>query len=234
MLNTYMNRMTDIVFETRGTLDKYIGDAIVAIWGAPLPIGNHAQFAVEAAIRMAESMPSVNEYFKSKGLPQFNVGIGLNTGECSVGNMGSTRIFSYTALGDNMNLGARLEGLCKYYGTQILISEGTLGRIDTKNIKTRPIDKVIVKGRTQAVGIFEVISQVHFMNADEEIYQSYLTGWQFYTNKNFQGALDTFEQILAKYPDDKNSKRLKGICEKYLADPSLAGEDFDVTKMTEK
>lgn len=234
MLNTYMNRMTDIVFETKGTLDKYIGDAIVAIWGAPLPIGNHAQFAVDAAIRMAETMPAVNEYFKEKGLPQFNVGIGLNTGECSVGNMGSTRIFSYTALGDNMNLGARLEGLCKYYGAQILISENTLARIDTKKIKTRPIDKVIVKGRTQAVEIFEVISKVHFMFADEETHQFYLTGWQFYTHRNFRGAVEVFEQILSKYPDDKNTKRLKGICEKYLVEPSLATEDFDITKMTEK
>lgn len=234
MLNTYMNRMTDIVFETKGTLDKYIGDAIVAIWGAPLPIGNHAQFAVEAAIRMAESMPAVNEYFSSKGLPQFNVGIGLNTGECSVGNMGSTRIFSYTALGDNMNLGARLEGLCKYYGTQILISETTLSRIDARSFRTRPIDKVIVKGRTKAVEIFEIISQVHFMSQDEETHQIYLTGWQFYTHRNFRGAVDVFEQILSKYPNDKNTKRLKGICEKYLADPTLLTDDFDVTKMTEK
>lgn len=234
MLNTYMNKMTDIVFETKGTLDKYIGDAIVAIWGAPLPIGNHAQHAVDAAIRMAECMPAVNEYFKEKGLPQFNVGIGLNTGECSVGNMGSTRIFSYTALGDNMNLGARLEGLCKYYGAQILISEYTLARIDTKTIKTRPIDKAIVKGRTQAVGIFEIISKVHFMFADEETYQMYTTGWQFYTHRNFRGAVDVFEQILAKYPHDKNTKRLKGLSEMYLGDPTLVTDDFDVTKMTEK
>lgn len=235
MLNTYMNRMTDIVFETRGTLDKYIGDAIVAIWGAPLPIGNHAQFAVEAAIRMAESMPAVNDYFKSKGLPHFNVGIGLNTGECSVGNMGSTRIFSYTALGDNMNLGARLEGLCKYYGTQILVSEETLSRLEGKTIISRPIDKVIVKGRNQAVAIHEIISRVHFMSQDPNTHQFYLTGWQFFTNRNFRGAIEIFDQILLKYPEDKNTKRLKSLCEKYVAlDPASVPADFDVTKMTEK
>ena len=129
-LNMYMGTMTDIVFDTKGTLDKYIGDAIVAIWGAPLEIGNHAQFAVEGAIRMMETLPSINEKFRQLGRPEFFIGIGLNSGECSVGNMGSERIFSYTALGDNMNLGARLEGLCKYYGTQILISDMTLARLD--------------------------------------------------------------------------------------------------------
>jgi adenylate cyclase len=234
MLNTYMNAMTDIVFETLGTLDKYIGDAIVAIWGAPLSIGNHAEHAVEAAIRMTEAMPAINEEFKRKGLPYFSVGIGLNTGECSVGNMGSTRIFSYTALGDNMNLGARLEGLCKYYGAQILISQNTLDRVDTQKIRTRPVDKVIVKGRTQAVGIYEVISRVHYMGKDPEALQFYLTGWQFFTHRNFRGALDVFEQILSSHPEDKVTKRLKILCEKYLADPALVTEDFDVTKMTEK
>jgi adenylate cyclase len=234
MLNTYMNAMTDIVFETMGTLDKYIGDAIVAIWGAPLPIGNHAQFAVEAAIRMTEAMPAINEEFKSKGLPYFNVGIGLNTGECSVGNMGSTRIFSYTALGDNMNLGARLEGLCKYYGAQILISQNTLDRIDTQIVRTRPVDKVIVKGRTQAVGIYEVISKVHYMGKEPETLQFYLSGWQFFTHRNFRAALDVFSQILTSHPEDKVTKRLKLLCEKYLADPALVTDDFDVTKMMEK
>ncbi len=234
VLNDYMTRMTDIVFETKGTLDKYIGDAIVAIWGAPLPIGNHAQYAVEAAIRMAEAMPAMNEEFKKKGHPHFDVGIGLNTGECSVGNMGSTRIFSYTALGDNMNLGARLEGLCKYYGTQILISENTLKSINTQIIKTRPIDKVIVKGRTKAVAIFEVITRVHFMGKEPDIYQVYMDAHHYFSERNFKAALDMFDQILEKYPADKPSKRLKSLCEVYLQNTSLVDDSFDVTKMTEK
>ena len=183
---------------------------------------------------MAEAMPAMNEDFKKKGHPHFDVGIGLNTGECSVGNMGSSRIFSYTALGDNMNLGARLEGLCKYYGTQILISENTLNRIDTQVIKTRPIDKVIVKGRTQAVGIYEVISKIHFMGMDPEIHQHYLTGWQYFGQKNFPGALQIFDDILAKYPADKPSKRLKSLCEVYIQNPALVDASFDITKMSEK
>ena len=234
MLNDYMNKMTDIVFETRGTLDKYIGDAIVAIWGAPIEIGNHAQFAVEAAVRMTEAMPAINEDFQKRGLPFFNVGIGLNTGECSVGNMGSSRIFSYTALGDNMNLGARLEGLCKFYGTQILISDETRNRIDKQLFKTRPIDKVVVKGRTQAVQIHEVISRAHPMNSLAQAHQFYLTGYELFEQKNFKGALEVFEQILSFIDNDKPTKRLKALCEKFLADPTLVTDDFDVTKMTEK
>lgn len=234
VLNDYMTQMTDIVFDTKGTLDKYIGDAIVAIWGAPLQIGNHAQHAVHAAIRMAEAMPGMNEDFKKRNLPHFDVGIGLNTGECSVGNMGSTRIFSYTALGDNMNLGARLEGLCKYYGTQILISEATLKSIDAQALTIRPIDKVIVKGRTQAVAIFEVISKVHFMGVDSEIHQLYMDGWAEFGLRNFQKASDIFHQLLEKYPADKPSKRLKSLCEVYLQNSSLVDDSFDVTKMTEK
>ncbi len=233
-LNMYMGKMTDIVFETKGTLDKYIGDAIVAFWGAPLEIGNHAQHAVEGAIKMIETLPAINEEFKKLGRPVFNVGVGLNSGECNVGNMGSDRIFSYTALGDNMNLGSRLEGLCKYYGTQILISENTLQRIDQEKIQVRPIDKVIVKGRTTPVQIFEVLHSWHILTNDKEAFNHYLSGWALFQKKNFKGALALFEQILVTYPEDKPSKRLHELCEKYSNQPELADEYFDVTKMTEK
>ena len=233
-LNFYMGRMTDIVFETKGTLDKYIGDAIVAFWGAPLEIGNHAQFAVEGAIKMIETLPLINEEFRKLGRPEFNVGVGLNSGECNVGNMGSDRIFSYTALGDNMNLGSRLEGLCKYYGTQILISENTLQRIDQEKIRVRPIDKVIVKGRTAPVQIFEVLHGWHFLTKDSEALNHYLSGWALFQRRNFSGANALFEQILVSYPEDKSSKRLHELCQKYINNPNLADEYFDVTKMTEK
>lgn len=233
-LNMYMGAMTDIVFDSKGTLDKYIGDAIVAIWGAPLPIGNHAQYAVEGAIRMMETLPSINEEFKRLGRPQFNVGIGLNSGECSVGNMGSTRIFSYTALGDNMNLGARLEGLCKYYGAQILISEMTLERLDLTHIRTRPIDKVIVKGKTTAVAIFEVLHPHHWMTKDPESLQFYLKAYEQFQKRNFSEAKNIFDQLLMGNENDKPSKRLSDLCQKYIEHPEFVTDDFEVTTMTEK
>jgi adenylate cyclase len=233
-LNMYMGKMTDIVFDTKGTLDKYIGDAIVAFWGAPLEIGNHAQFAVEGAIKMMEKLPAINEEFKKLGRPEFNVGIGLNSGECNVGNMGSDRIFSYTALGDNMNLGARLEGLCKYYGCHILISEYTLARIDQETIKVRPVDKVIVKGKTTPVGVYEVLHGWHPMTLDPETLDFYRTAWDLFQKKNFSAAVGILEQILMGLENDKPSKRLLELCKKYIQDPTLVTENFDVTKMTEK
>lgn len=233
-LNLYMGKMTDIVFDTKGTLDKYIGDAIVALWGAPLPIGNHAQYAVEGAMKMMEALPAINEEFVKLGRPQFLVGIGLNSGECAVGNMGSSRIFSYTALGDNMNLGARLEGLCKYYGAQILISDMTLERLDLTNIKIRSIDKVIVKGKTLPVGIHEVLHGHHFMTKDPESLSFYLAAHKLFLEKKFMESMAIFEQILTAYENDKPSKRLRDLCKKYLDDPTLVSETFDVTTMKEK
>lgn len=233
-MNMYMTKMTDIVFETKGTLDKYIGDAIVAIWGAPLPIGNHAQFAVTAAIGMMEALPAINEEFKRLNRPEFKIGIGLNSGECSVGNMGSDRIFSYTALGDNMNLGARLESLCKHYGAQILISEYTFAKIDSSQMKIRPIDKVIVKGKTKPVAIYEVLHKFHPLSLDPEALNFYLGAHAHFQNKEFKEALDIFGQVLMAFENDKPTKRLRDICQKYVDQPELVDDYFDVTKMTEK
>lgn len=233
-MNTYMTAMTDIVFETKGTLDKYIGDAIVALWGAPIPIGNHAQYAVEAAIKMINTLPKVNEEFIKLGRPIFKVGIGLNTGECSVGNMGSERIFSFTALGDNMNLGARVESLCKYYGAQILITDFTLERLDLTNIKLRPVDQVIVKGKTTPVGIHEVLHEQHPMTKDPEGHTFYMMAYKLFMEKKFQEAYAIFEQICLGNENDKATKRIKNLCKKYIDDPSLVTETFYVTTMTEK
>jgi adenylate cyclase len=233
-MNMYMTAMTNIVFATKGTLDKYIGDAIVALWGAPLPIGNHAQHAVEAAIQMMNALPAVNEEFIKLGRPIFKVGIGLNTGECSVGNMGSELIFSYTALGDNMNLGARVESLCKHYGAQILITDFTLQRLDLSNIKTRPVDKVIVKGKTVPVAIHEVFYDQHWMTKDPDSHAAYLKAIEVFLQQDFKGALDIFKQLLLKNPEDKASKRYAVLCQKYVDRPETVTEMFDVTTMTEK
>ena len=168
-LNFYMGKMTDILFKHFGTVDKYIGDAIVAFWNAPLNVPNHAYQAVTAAIEMIEVLPEINQTLKEWNVPEFKHGIGLNTGECSVGNMGSDKIFAYTALGDSMNLGARLESLCKFYGVQLNISEFTLRSIPDelrKNLSIRTLDKVKVKGKHEAVTIFEVLHSFHPFKKD--------------------------------------------------------------------
>lgn len=232
-LNQYMGKMTDIVFETKGTLDKYIGDAIVALWGAPLDLPDHPTYAVEAAIKMWEALPAINEDFKARGLPVFNVGVGLNSGECSVGNMGSNSIFSYTALGDNMNLGARLEGLCKFYGTNILISEYTLERLPPDRFRIRPIDSVIVKGKTKPVAIFEVLHGHHEFTLDPKAFDEYTRAYAAFLAKDFAQTRQVCQGLVARFPEDKPSKRLLELADKW-SEATVIPEDFFVTKMTEK
>ncbi len=221
-LNQYMGRMTDILFETYGTLDKYIGDAIVGYWGAPLSLENHAYHGVRGALQMIEELPTINEKFVEQGFPEFKIGIGLNTGDCSVGNMGSDKIFAYTALGDNMNLGARLEGLCKFYGVQINISEYTKNAIPEelqKEFCFRILDRVQVKGKEKAVTIYEVLHSTHSFRVDQEALAIYRQAFDLYTHKNFAEAIKILKPIANKYPEDKSSARIIEVCEGYLVTP---------------
>lgn len=233
-LNRYMGEMTDIVFETNGTLDKYIGDAIVAFWGAPIDIGDHVNQSIDAGVRMLEALPAINEEFKEKGFPEFKIGLGLNSGECSVGNMGSDQIFAYTALGDNMNLGARLESLCKYYGAQILISEYTYERMDKERWVSRLIDNVVVKGKTEPVGVYEILYSYHPFMMDQDSLKKFKLAFELFTSAEFEKALSLFKELVDSHPEDKASNRMKETCEKWIENPPNEGEDFRVTTMTTK
>jgi adenylate cyclase len=233
-LNRYMGEMTDIVFATNGTLDKYIGDAIVAFWGAPLDIGDHVTQAVDAGVKMLEALPAINAEFKEKDLPEFKIGLGLNSGECNVGNMGSDQIFAYTALGDTMNLGARLESSCKFYGAQILISEYTYDRMDKSKFTTRLIDFVQVKGKTEPVKVYEVLYSYHPLMQDLESLNTFKEGYQDFVDKNFKEAIAKFNKVLEKAPEDKSSLRLKENCEEYLENPPAEGTDHTITVRTDK
>lgn len=221
-LNQYMGRMTDILFKHQGTLDKYIGDAIVAFWGAPIAIPNHAYHAVKAALAMIEELPLVNQSFKEQGFPLFKHGIGLNTGDCSVGNMGSETLFQYTALGDNMNLGARLESLCKYYGVQLNISEYTLNAIPSElraEFKYRILDKVRVKGKENALTIYEIFHPSHPLIDDVQAQKDYDLAWRCYQEARFREAVDLLTPLHEKYPDDKTFQRVLEFAEGYLKMP---------------
>jgi adenylate cyclase len=221
-LNIYMTMMTDTLFEYKGTLDKYIGDAMVAYWGAPVDVENHPYWAVKGAIQMIEKLPAINEQFKTQGFPIFKHGIGLNTGECSVGNMGSNQIFSYTALGDNMNLGARLESLCKFYGVQLNISEYTKNAIPSelqKEFKFRTLDKVRVKGKENAVTIYEVLHPSHHLYNDDESIHLYEEAFQLYLIQKFAVAFEIFKGLKNKFPEDKSFDRMTTICEDFKATP---------------
>jgi adenylate cyclase len=152
LLNSVFSRLTDLIRGNRGTIDKYMGDCVMAFWGAPVDTPEHAELAVKTALEMSNAVRRINEEHKTKGLPEIGIGIGLNTGTMCVGDMGSDIRRSYTVIGDAVNLGSRLEGLSKTYGVDIVVSEST--RKLASDFAWQELDKVRVKGKDQAVAIF--------------------------------------------------------------------------------
>jgi adenylate cyclase len=152
LLNGVFSKLTSVIRANRGTIDKYMGDCVMAFWGAPVDINNHAHLAVKSAMEMANTVREINADHRSKGLPEIGIGIGLNTGFMCVGDMGSNIRRAYTVIGDAVNLGSRLEGLSKVYGVDIVVSSAT------KNLAPdfgwQELDRVRVKGKEQAVAIF--------------------------------------------------------------------------------
>ena len=158
MLNEYFTRMVALVFAHHGTLDKFVGDMVMALFGAPLDDPQHADHAVEAALDMIAALGELNARWRAEGRAELDIGIGINTGPMIAGNIGSDAIMSYTVIGDAVNLGSRLESLNKQYGTRIIISDATRERL-SRPYRLRPLGDAIVKGRTQPVAIFEVVGR---------------------------------------------------------------------------
>jgi adenylate cyclase len=156
-LNEYFTRMVQVVFAHRGTVDKFVGDMVMALFGAPLDDEDHAEHAVAAAMAMVRELEALNQGWAAQGRATLDIGIGVNSGEMVAGNIGSDTIMSYTVIGDAVNLGARLESLNKEYGTRVIISEATRARLKGR-YHVRPLGDVIVKGKSQPVAIFEVKS----------------------------------------------------------------------------
>ena len=156
MLNEYFSRMVDIVFRQHGTVDKFVGDMVMALFGAPLDDEAHAEHAVATAVQMVRELGELNRKWLAEGRPQLDIGVGVNSGGMIAGNIGSSSIMSYTVIGDNVNLGARLESLNKDYHTRIIISDATRSLL-RGDYDIRPLGDVIVKGKTRPVAIFEVI-----------------------------------------------------------------------------
>ena len=168
LLNGVFTRLTQVIQSQRGTIDKYMGDCVMAFWGAPVPAQDHAACAVRAALGMARAVEQLNQEHRAQGLPEIGVGIGLNTGLMCVGDMGSNIRLSYTVIGDAVNLGSRLEGLCKTYGVSIIASEST--RNLAPGFVWQELDRVRVKGKAQSVNIYTPWaeqSQASALNAEE-------------------------------------------------------------------
>ena len=154
-LNEYFSRMVEIVFRHEGTVDKFVGDMVMALFGAPLDDPAHADHAVRAAVDMVNELGELNRAWAARGMAQLDIGIGINSGDMIAGNIGSAAIMSYTVIGDNVNLGSRLESLNKEYKTRVIISDATRARL-TNPYDLRPLGNVTVKGKSKAVAIFEL------------------------------------------------------------------------------
>ena len=203
LLNDYLTEMTRIIFRHRGTLDKYIGDAVMAFWGAPFE--DREQDAVrccDAALEMVARLRQLNQAWAAQGLPPVEIGIGINTGIASVGNMGSALRYGYTAIGDAVNLASRLEGLNKQYETRIILSESTCTALPRNAFVLRGLDYIRVKGKEQPVEIYELLARRDMAADLVELVRAFEEGRTAYKRRNWREAAPLFEKILERWPDD--------------------------------
>jgi adenylate cyclase len=225
LLNTYLTEMTRVLFRNRGTLDKYIGDAIMAFWGAPYEEPGHANSCCSAALGMLARLAEMQAEWKEQGRPVLEVGFGINTGVVSVGRMGSRMRYAYTALGDAVNLSARLEGLNKEYGTRILASEFTRKEVTDETFVFRELDLIRVKGKLQPVTLYEILAQDVVDNGGRELVTIFEAGREAYKRRAWSEAKAAFDQVLARWPNDGPAKIFVERCSEYLAAPPPADWD---------
>ncbi len=190
-LNRYFTPMSNIVMQHQGMIDKYIGDALMAFYNAPVDVKDHAAAACRSSLQMLDELESLNQEFEKEGLPKIEIGIGLNTAEVVVGNMGSHKRFNYTVIGDGVNLASRVEGINKNYGTRILITEFTQAIVKDEFL-TRPIEKVKVKGKEEEILLYELLKDTQSNRAMIKVYNA---ARKLYYAGDMQEALKRFESL---------------------------------------
>ena len=205
LLNKYLTAMTDIVFKYEGLLDKYIGDAVMAVFGAPLDQPDHALRAGRTAIEMMAELRRLREKWAAEGRPDVDIRIGINSGDMVVGNMGSQMRFDYTVMGDSVNLASRLEGTNKEYGTNIMISEYTYDLIKDE-LFCRELDAVRVKGKEHPVRVFELLGDRKDAAPWKEFTSRFEKGLAKYREGNWEEAIVAFRSVLSVRPDDCPAK----------------------------
>ena len=234
LLNEYLTEMTDIVLANDGIIDKYEGDAIMAEFGVPVHYENHAFMACKAALQMQKKLAYLRTKWEQEGKPMLTARVGINTGEVIVGNMGSKNVFDYTVMGDHVNLGSRLEGANKFYGTHIMISEFTQEYIKADFI-TRELDLIRVKGKNKPIKVFELMAEKRERQDDNviQMLKSYNEGLGYYKAQNWDDAIEKFESCLKLVPNDTPSSEYRSRCIEYKF--NSPGPEWDgVTVMTEK
>jgi adenylate cyclase len=219
-LSEYLDEMTKIIVDNKGTVDKYIGDSIMAFWGAPAKDLKQEIHACRAAVLCQRKIKSLNEKWIHERKPKLETRIGIHTGPTVVGNIGSSDRMNYTVLGDSVNLTSRLEGVNKIYGSNIIISEITYTQLGEEFV-ARPLDYVVVKGKKEPIKIY------HLMDLNDEgvspdslqLADLSLKAFEFYLDKKFKDSLQILDEILALYPKDKASMILKARCKNLLDCP---------------
>ena len=226
LLNRYFETMVDVVFHHRGTLDKFIGDGIMAVFGSPIPQADHAQRAVETALGMQQQLAHFNQQQQNQGLPTLQIGIGINSDDVITGNIGSSKRMEFTAIGDGVNLTSRIESTTKLYGCAIIISENTYG-LCRDTIWVRELDYVCVKGKRQPVHLYEVLglrSQPLSPPQQEKI-ALYAKGRAYYRQRRFDLAIETFSTLLRETPTDQATRLYLERCQQLQQHPPASDWD---------
>ena len=238
MLNEYFESMVDAVFKYKGTLDKYIGDAIMAVFGAFVPLHDHAWMAVQTAVEMRHRLGFFNQKRRENNQQEIKVGIGINSDEVISGNIGSSQRMELTSIGDGVNLGSRLEGASKQYGCDIVVSENTV-RPCGDRIWYRELDFIRVKGKTKPVAIFELVGlrDENIGDDKKKVIEVYHKGRELYLQQKFLAAMNEFAYILEDMNiADKSSGLYLKRCQYWLEHPEAVETEWDdgVWTLTEK
>jgi len=215
-LNRYFGKMVDVIDHHGGMIDKYIGDAIMALFGAPVKKDDDVLRSVLAGLDMLTALEEFNSEQEARGSKPFRFGIGIYYGGVTAGNIGSEKKMDYTVIGEPVNFASRLEGLTKYYGLPLVISETVKTRLGDK-LKTRLLDSVLVKGSSLPMPIYSVTDELS--PEDKEVWEAYAAGQKEYYDRNFPGAQKAFQEALKAYPDDRPSQIFLERTLEFLKDP---------------
>ncbi|HDO21781.1 MAG TPA: adenylate/guanylate cyclase domain-containing protein, partial [Nitrospirae bacterium] len=233
ILHTILNSFTEIIIGNGGIIDKYIGDAIMAFWGAPLKTGRDEINACRASIQCSNALDEINRSFRKDGLNEINIRIGIHTGEAIVGNLGSDRLFDFTAIGDTVNLASRLEGANKIFKTRIMVTEETLKNTGQAFL-TRELGLIEVKGKAKSVRIFELISgRPDTDPKTNEIITLFHEGLELFREQRLDDAITVFDKLLQRFPDDGAAKFYRDRCKSLHQEMELT-DGWDIIKMTSK
>jgi class 3 adenylate cyclase len=218
-LCVYFESISKTILENKGTIDKYIGDAVMAFWGAPVPMNDHAEKACHTAIIVQSNLRNVFQQWNINGKIPFLTRIGIHTGNVIVGNLGYKERLNYTIIGDTVNVSSRLEGINKVYGTEIIVSESTYKECQD-NFEFRFLDRVSLLGRSGGMNIYELISLKDDIIIEErKIYEFYEEGLRYYFDQNWPKALDCFNEVIKYHPNDAPSRLMLDRCLQYRNNP---------------